>query len=87
MRPEAFFRRLENNKENYCKYNRKGLIGMISVWKYESIYVLNWEEFKEDDFYNENEYTKDEHHEFGSIDELIDFLSKNSLSIESFTPK
>ena len=86
MKRETFFSRIEKGKANYYPYKKNGLIGMISVWKRESIYRLIWEEFKEGDQFNENAYTIDENYKFKNPDELCEFLEKNSLNIESFKP-
>ena len=86
MKLESFIKRLENHKAvNYCYHNDLAE-GIISIWKYNHKYVLTWEECVIGNQYNENAYIKDEKHEFAEIGKLLEFLDRNSLRVDDFTP-
>ena len=86
MKYETFVKRLEKGKSNHYIYKKNGLEGLISVWKYNSLYILTWEECKEGEQFDEAGYTKDERYEFKSLDEITTFLNRAHISVEEFTP-
>lgn len=86
MQLQTFIKRLQSQKAvNYC-YRKGELEGMVSVWQDENRYVLTWEECPAGGQYNEYSYTRDEKHEFKSIEEILGFLDQNALEVTDFTP-
>lgn len=86
MTPQTFQNRIMAGKANNLVYSGNGKEGLICVWKYEDSFVLTWEECPAGEQYDESTYTRDEHFEFGSEDELFQFFLNNGLEVKSFTP-
>ncbi len=86
MKLETFIKRLENGKMNNYVYEKDIYQGIIQTWIYEGKYILTWEEAEDGKQYDENLYTKDERYEFNNVEELLEYLKKESISPESFTP-
>lgn len=86
MSPETFRKRLEEGKYNNLLYAAEDREGLISVWKHQGRYILTWEECTKGEQYDESSCTRDERYFLASVDEVIQFLVENSLTIEAFRP-
>ncbi|HEX8238004.1 MAG TPA: hypothetical protein VF600_18840 [Abditibacteriaceae bacterium] len=80
MKLETFRQRLSKGKSSGYGYEVDGKIGFIAVWRYEDVFVLTWEEFSVGQFYNEENYTRDEVHHFATVDAVLQFLETNSVA-------
>jgi hypothetical protein len=86
MKLTTFVNRLNQGKANNLIYAMDGKEGLVSVWQNEGLLVLTWEECPAGQQYDEATYTRDEHYNFATMDELLEFLAVHDLSPESFTP-
>ena len=48
--------------------------------------MLTWEECADGDVYNEQNYTRDEVHQFQTVDDVLRFLDSNALDATQFEP-
>jgi len=86
MTHKTFEERLEIGKVNHLVYTSNGREGLVSVWKYQSEYILTWEECPAGKQYDESSYCRDDRHTFSCPDDISIFLSRNGLDINSFGP-
>lgn len=86
MSPATFIKRLEEDEANNLVYRRGECEGLISVWKFEGSFILTWEECLTGEQYDESTYSRDERHVFPNIDEVLAFLTRSGLKVESFAP-
>ena len=86
MTAAGFLNRLASGRPVNCPYDRGGLQGMVSAWRYDDAFVLTWEECRAGDVHNEHLYTRDERHTFATPTEVLDFITSNGLSATDFHP-
>ena len=86
MMLRTFIDRIQAGKANSFTYASGGTEGLVSTWKYEDMLILTWEECPAGKQYDESTYTRDERHQFATVDEVLTFLRQNGLKPESFTP-
>jgi hypothetical protein len=65
---------------------RGNLQSLIYIWKLDQTYYLTWEESPENAQHDASQYTRDERHEFPSLDKLFGFLTRSSVPLASFQP-
>lgn len=86
MTPAGFLSRLNRGRPVNCVYRQGELTGLISAWLYDGRFILTWEECREGDVSNENAYTRDERHEFGSAEDVLAFVERNGYPAAAFEP-
>ena len=86
MRIETFQQRLQSGKAVNHNYQLDGRTGIIDIWRHEDKFVLTWEEFAEGQFYNEQNYLRDEVHHFKDVEEIFHFLKTNKVNPTAFKP-
>ena len=86
MTAAGFLRRLETGRPVNCPYDRRDLIGMVSAWRYNDLFILTWEECKVGDVNDEARYTRDERHTFATPTDVLDFITQNGWSVTDFHP-
>ena len=86
MTTSRFIARIDSGKANNLVYSLDGEEGLESVWKYEGAYFLTWEECSAGEQYDESNYTRDEQHEFRTVEQMIAFLKDHGLKVEAFKP-
>jgi len=86
MKIETFRQRLQAGKSVGYDYQADDKTGMIGLSWHEDEFVLTWEEFPEGDFYNEQNYTRDEVHHFATIEDVLEFLKINKINPRTFRP-
>lgn len=86
LTPEGFHERLRAGTVVNCVYRAGELAGLISAWRYESAFVLTWEECRDGDQYNEESYTRDERHRFATTEEVLAFVEQAGFPASRFGP-
>jgi len=86
MSSEGFLRRLRTGKVVNCAYEAGEMAGLISAWPLGGGFVLNWEECRDGDQYNEHVYTRDERHQFGTPEQVLAFVEQAGYPASVFSP-
>ncbi len=86
MKAATFRQRLEAGKSVSYLYHTEDKAGVINLWRYGGQFVLTWEECRDGDQYNEQNYTRDETLRFDTLEAVEAFLAQNALLPEHFTP-
>ena len=86
MKIETFQQRLQSGKGVSHTYQADGKTGVVGIWRHEDKFVLTWEEFPEGEFYNEQNYTRDEVHHFKNVEAVLEFLKENKVNPRVFKP-
>ena len=86
MTPEGFISRLNAGRPVNCVYRNGELAGLISAWLHDGRFILTWEECRAGNELNENAYTRDERHEFGSAADVLAFVERNGHPAAAFGP-
>lgn len=86
MSSDGFLRRLRSGKAVNCCYRVGELAGLISAWPHGESFVLTWEECRDGEQYNEQDYTRDEVYRFGTVEEVLAFIEASGFSTSVFTP-
>lgn len=86
MNVNTFEKRLSDGKANNLVYSKDGKDGLVSVWMHDSRIILTWEECPRGEQYDESTYGRDDRFVFGTLAELMAFLSQNKLGVDLFTP-
>lgn len=84
MKHEIFVKRLNSGKRCSYVYSKGDVQGLIETWLYNNCIILTWEEAERGKQYDENSYLKDEKHKFNTVEELIQFLDTNNITITDF---
>ena len=82
----GLLRRLEGGRVANHRYAQGVLRGLVSAWRYEGRFVLTWEESRDGDQHDEQAYTRDERHLFGTAEELVAFVEQRGETAEDFHP-
>jgi hypothetical protein len=86
MTSGGFLRWLHSGKTVNCVYSSSGLARLISAWPNNGVFVLTWEECREGEQYNEQNFTRDERHQFDTAEELLAFVEKAGYPPSAFSP-
>jgi len=86
MNSDSFKRCLENGKGVAAVFNKKEKQVLINVWKLKDVFILTWEECPRGEQFDESSYTRDDRHEFDSVDDVCKFLEKESVGFATFKP-
>jgi hypothetical protein len=86
MSPDGFIRRISSGKAVNCTYKVGELAGLISAWPHSEGFILTWEECRNGDQYNEDSYSRDERHTFGTAEEVLAFVERSGFPASEFTP-
>lgn len=86
MSSDGFLRRLQADKAVNCVYWLGELNGLICAWRYNGAFVLTWEECLRGDHCNEQNYTRDEIHNFATAEEVLAFVEGSGYPASRFSP-
>lgn len=86
MTPEGLRRRIEAGKAASILYRDDAVEGLISMWRHERSVIVTWEECPPGQIYNEHTYTRDERHEFATVDEACEYLRSRGIDTNRFEP-
>ena len=67
-------------------YASDGKEGLVNIWKHANCYILTWEECPAGEQYDESMNTRDERHEFPTIEAVLAYLEQAGVPLSQFTP-
>jgi len=84
MRKQVFVDRLNSRRAISYRYTSVNLAGLVNIWFHKNHFVLSWEECKDGDQWNEDNYTRDQLYNFVDVDAVVKFLENSGIASEFF---
>jgi hypothetical protein len=83
---DEFLRLLGSGKGAGCIYREGEVGGMIAIYYYNEVFVIHWEEYRDEDRRNKSAYLRDEMHWFDSPEEVLSFVEQAGYPATAFSP-
>lgn len=86
MTEQKLRERLNKHRAVSYRYKNGKLAGLVNTWFYQEHFILTWEECKDGDQHNEDNYTRDDVLNFPDVDALFDYLRASGVELALFSP-
>ncbi len=84
MTSNEFVQQLRSGKSVHCVCQAGSLVNVLSVYPYNEMYVLHWEEHHEDDYRNRRAYLRDEMRPFEETNDVLVYVESCGYPASGF---
>jgi len=84
MTTDDFLQGLRSGSGVNCIFRAGDLGGMIAVYPFNGVFVLHWEEYRDEEHRNRGDYRRDEMHRFEAAEDVLAFVERSGYPASGF---